>query len=448
MQAAVGLAAFGRPFGATVESQRLDAVLCIIAGAVAFFVLCATNSYDLSALRRPLPQIGRALCAIVTGSIAVLYLGWLLQPWPPGLLHWLAAWAVCSLVLLAGLRSLLVPTLRAWTNAGRLSRNVAVVGVNNVSRRLIESIRQSGSKGLRLFGVYHEQTSNTSMLHAGYLVRGYVADLVQEVRSGLIDTVVIALPASSHALAAGICDQIGSFAADIQVLPDLSGLGLAGRYGDLEAGQLLTVAERPLKDWRALRKQAFDVAGAAALLILLAPLMLLVAALIRLESEGPALFRQERTGFNNLPFTIYKFRTMYHNLADPRCERQTTRGDRRVTRVGRWLRRSSIDELPQLLNVLKGDMSLVGPRPHAPRTRAGDLPLESVVSHYASRHRMKPGITGWAQVNGCRGEIRSADEIRHRVEHDLYYIQHWSLTFDLKILFMTLAKEVVSGRAY
>jgi len=183
------------------------------------------------------------------------------------------------------------------------------------------------------------------------------------------------------------------------------------------------------------------------LLCLAAPLMLLVALAIRLDSPGPVLFVQPRLGFNNRVIRVRKFRTMHGMATDERGCRQAVRGDPRVTRVGRWLRRTSLDELPQLLNVAGGSMSLVGPRPHALGTAAGGLPFEAAATDYGSRHRVKPGITGWAQVRGWRGETDTVDKLRRRVEHDLHYIAHWSLWFDLRILALTFT-AVLRGGAY
>jgi len=170
--------------------------------------------------------------------------------------------------------------------------------------------------------------------------------------------------------------------------------------------------------------------------------------LIKLDSPGPVLFRQPRLGFNNVMFTVYKFRTMQHGAADLLADKQTTRGDPRITRVGRILRKLSLDELPQLFNVLGGSMSLVGPRPHAPNTKAGDTLFHDAVAEYALRHRVKPGITGWAQVSGWRGETKTLEQIEQRVACDLYYIDNWSLKFDIRIIFLTLVREINSSTAF
>jgi exopolysaccharide biosynthesis polyprenyl glycosylphosphotransferase len=187
-------------------------------------------------------------------------------------------------------------------------------------------------------------------------------------------------------------------------------------------------------------KNVLDRTLAAAGLIFLYPLFLTIALIIRLESPGPALFTQPRVGYRQKIFKCYKFRSMYHHMAEPCGTTQATRDDKRVTRFGKLLRRTSLDELPQLLNVLKGEMSLVGPRPHAPNTRAAGQLFADVVLNYNERHCVRPGITGWAQVNGWRGETRTPEDIQMRVRYDMEYIRDWSLLFDLRILLLTLVR--------
>ena len=197
-----------------------------------------------------------------------------------------------------------------------------------------------------------------------------------------------------------------------------------------------------------LLKALLDRGAALVLLALLLPVLLLIALAVRLDSPGPVLFRQPRVGLHDAVFPIWKFRTMHHAMTDAEARLQTSRADARVTRIGRRLRRLSLDELPQLINVLAGHMSLVGPRPHTPTTAVGGRALADIVGPYRLRHRVKPGMTGWAQINGSRGELRTDDDVRRRVELDLAYIETWSVGLDLRILFLTLKREILSSRAY
>lgn len=195
-------------------------------------------------------------------------------------------------------------------------------------------------------------------------------------------------------------------------------------------------------------KRVFDLAGAALALVALAPVMALVALAIKLDSRGPVLFRQKRYGFNNELIEVLKFRSMYADQADAGARQLVSKGDARVTRVGRFIRKTSLDELPQLCNVLRGELSLVGPRPHALQAKAADALYHDVVDGYFARHKVKPGITGWAQVSGWRGETDTPEKIQKRVEHDLYYIDNWSVLFDLYILLRTPLALLSTNNAY
>ena len=212
---------------------------------------------------------------------------------------------------------------------------------------------------------------------------------------------------------------------------------------------MLDVFDKPIADWDVVIKLAFDKIVGALALIALSPVLAATALAIKLDSPGPVLFRQKRYGFNNELIEVYKFRSMHVDQLDPTAAKLVTRDDPRVTRVGRFIRKTSIDELPQLFNVVfKGDLSLVGPRPHAIHAKAADRQYDEVVDGYFARHRVKPGITGWAQINGWRGETDTQEKIQQRVEHDLYYIENWSILLDLYILAMTPISLLKSDNAY
>jgi lipopolysaccharide/colanic/teichoic acid biosynthesis glycosyltransferase len=221
--------------------------------------------------------------------------------------------------------------------------------------------------------------------------------------------------------------------ADSNSVPPLFGVEDAARHS------------RPGQDFF---KRAIDYSLAALALLILAPLLLVIAAAIKLDSAGPVFFRQPRRGLNNETFTLFKFRSMYTHLSDIEANRQTSRDDPRVTRVGKWLRRVSFDELPQLFNVLRGEMSLVGPRPHAPNMRVEGQLLDAASSDYLLRYCVRPGITGWAQVHGARGQVVRQADLQRRVYYDLEYIREWSIRLDLKILMLTLTREIFSKNAF
>jgi len=268
---------------------------------------------------------------------------------------------------------------------------------------------------------------------------------VASIRLQRADDVFVALPWSRG-------DLVESCLASLMKLPLAVHLGFGGLVGDLRRPEVarvgavcgLTMLHRPLGVMQQIEKRVFDVAVAALALVLLSPLLFVAALLIRLEGPGPVIFRQKRYGLNQEPFDIFKFRTM-RTLEDGAVVKQATRGDARVTRVGAYLRRLSIDELPQLFNVLLGHMSVVGPRPHA---LAHDQLYVEKLARYARRHNVKPGITGWAQVFGHRGEIAHDSAMLARLDHDLYYVDNWSLWLDVKILFLTAFSRRAHANAY
>jgi polysaccharide biosynthesis protein PslA len=276
-----------------------------------------------------------------------------------------------------------------------------------------------------------------------------VALLADSIRADDVDQIYITAPwAMMPELASGLT-KLRFLAADIFLCCGDQRLGDEivdiRQFGN---GLALQAAVRPIGGWQQIAKRCEDVAIATIALILVAPLMIVTALAIMIESPGPVLFRQSRKGLNGREFTLLKFRSMYCEHADPHAARQTCRDDVRVTRVGRLIRRSSIDELPQLFNVIAGSMSIVGPRPHAMSTSAEGHKLDDVVDYYASRYRVKPGMTGWAQVNGLRGELNSVEKLQARVDSDLSYIERWSFWLDLKIIVLTAREIFFTRNAY
>jgi Undecaprenyl-phosphate glucose phosphotransferase len=323
-----------------------------------------------------------------------------------------------------------------------------VVGAGEFSRKFIERLRAE-PHSYTIVGLYDDRVRRAPRVQDGVTLRGGVQYLLKRSREERIDIIVIALPLTAAERISSILEELRSVVADVCLTTDFAGLHYSSdQIAAVGSNAVVVMKEQPLKDWRGAQKLAFDLALGVLLLMAGMPLLVLIAFLIRLDSPGPILFRQPRLGFNNRIFHCYKFRTMHHAMTDALADRQTTRDDPRVTRVGKWLRRLSMDELPQLFNVLRREMSLVGPRPHAPNTKAANQLFSDVVAQYAVRHRMKPGITGWAQVNGWRGETRTVEQIEQRVAHDLAYIENWSIGYDLRILLLTVSREILSRNAY
>ena len=257
------------------------------------------------------------------------------------------------------------------------------------------------------------------------------------------------MPLTDEAALLETLNRLQCLPADIRLVVAPLGYRLLNRrVSCVHQVPMIHVAERPLGEWGRLVKGVEDAVVATLALAVLGPVMLLIALAIKVDSPGPVLFRQRRYGFNNQVIEILKFRTMRHDQCDPIGSRLTTRDDPRVTRLGRLLRRSSLDELPQLINVLRGDMSIVGPRPHPIEAKAADRLYQDVVAGYAARHKVKPGLTGWAQVNGWRGPTDTEDQIVKRVEHDLWYLENWSVYFDIRIMFMTILVGLFGKNAY
>jgi exopolysaccharide biosynthesis polyprenyl glycosylphosphotransferase len=235
---------------------------------------------------------------------------------------------------------------------------------------------------------------------------------------------------------------------DIALVPDIMSIKPETNGYGRRTPLLLDVIHRPMSLPGRLAKRCIDLLFSAIILLLFAPIMLAAAIAIRLDSPGPIFFRQSRLGLSNEKIEILKFRTMHVAASDLEAREQTKRDDPRVTRIGKWLRLTSIDELPQLFNVLRGNMSLVGPRPHAVGMRVNDSLCQEISKEYAERHRVKPGITGWAQVCGLRGAVNDPEILRARIEHDIYYIDNWSILFDLKILILTIVVVIRTDNAY
>jgi Undecaprenyl-phosphate glucose phosphotransferase len=411
----------------------------IVATCVAGWGLWRLDVYKVPRLRALGRQIGSLMPSLPGGALAAAACLMLLGRARPDAVAGALAWMIVAFCLLGGSRVILSLVLASPAVAQRLARRIVVFGANPLSHRFIERLHAERGSTDRVTAVFDERRSRIPEYHAGVPVLGQIDDLLHLCRKEPVDVIVLALPLSATSRLSEVFETLKPTVSDIYVTVDLAGeRAELAELGSLGPNPVVAISRQPLDDMAAFKKRTLDLFAGVLLLIMVAPVMGLIALAIRMDSEGPVLFRQTRRGLNNNDFTVFKFRTMYHHLSDTTGQRQAVRNDPRVTRVGWLLRRLSFDELPQIFNVLRGDMSLVGPRPHALNTRAGDRLLEDAVSDYAMRHRVKPGITGWAQVNGFRGAIRTEAQLRKRVEHDLYYINNWSLWFDIKIMFMTL----------
>ena len=354
-------------------------------------------------------------------------------------------------LVLAGLVGGRLGVARAMAAAPgrRFVQRTAIVGSGLAGGRLLRLLRQLDERSVRVVGIVDDHADLHDGLVEGVPLLGPVAHLLTLVRRGAVEEVVLALPWSEERRILELTDLLADYPVRVRLAPDLISYHFPRRTRlDLQGHPVLQVVERPISGLGSVLKRGEDVLVAGLGLVLCAIPMALIALAIRLDSPGPVLFRQARIGFNNREFEMLKFRTMHYHMAEYSIRHQATRNDSRVTRLGALLRRTSLDELPQLFNVLRGEMSIVGPRPHAPGTCAGSRPFEQVVDRYAARHRVRPGLTGLAQVRGLRGETRTEDKLIRRVESDLEYIDAWSLWLDLVIMLRTLVIVLRMQNAY
>jgi Undecaprenyl-phosphate glucose phosphotransferase len=314
--------------------------------------------------------------------------------------------------------------------------------------RVVQHFKELKSKRLHIAGVFDDRLTRQQALVNRPC--GTIKDLLEIGKTGRIDCVLIALPAAAEQRLGTLAHELKALATSVAICPQLFAFNVP-HHGWAYVGDGLPVAllaDRPLRGWGAVVKRLEDIVLASILLVVSLPVFAVIALAVWLDSPGPIIFRQRRHGWNNQSFDVLKFRTMRWMPSASSALVQTSREDDRIARVGRLLRRTSLDELPQLFNVLKGDMSLVGPRPHAVDMRTEDRLGHEIVDEYAHRHRVKPGITGWAQVNGCRGATQTAEQVRRRVELDLFYAENWSVLLDLKILLKTLACVIGGENAF
>ena len=332
---------------------------------------------------------------------------------------------------------------------GIIGQRVAIYAENErVADKVAELLDLERLPHLKLVGYADERERSLRGPNKLAFIGGF-PELLALAKAGQLDQVILAVPRISQERLDMIAETLSSASIDLCVMPrEKLEFTTSYRVNFLGSLPVFAVWQQPVRDIDGVLKLLLDYCLATATFIILLPVLLLTAAAIRIESSGPVFFRQKRFGFNNTEISVLKFRSMYVNQQDESGAQRTEKNDPRVTRVGRFIRRTSIDELPQLINVLKGDMSLVGPRPHATMMRVGDKYYFDAVKGYAARHRVKPGITGLAQVRGLRGEINTAERARKRVEYDIYYIENWSPLLDIRIMIETLFKLVWDQHAY
>jgi len=430
--------------------EFLAAIFGVAATAVISFQ--AADLYQVQLFRGHLSQLTRIISSwtlvflLFIGASFIVKLGGEISR------LWLTAFYFSGLAALVTGRVFLRSLVRSWARQGQLDRRTIIVGADESGEDLVRALQTQDDSDIKVLGVFDDRNDDRAMdTCAGSPKLGKVDDIIELARRTRIDLVLFALPISAETRILEMLKKLWVLPVDIRLSAHTNKLRFRPRsYSYLGEVPTLNVFEAPITDWDQVMKWLFDHVVGFAILLLALPVMGLVALAIKLDSPGPVLFRQKRFGFNNERIDVFKFRSMYHHLADPAAAKMVTKNDARVTRVGRFIRKTSLDELPQLFNVVfKSNLSLVGPRPHAVQSKFQSRLYDEAVDGYFARHRVKPGITGWAQVNGWRGEVDTDEKIQKRVEFDLYYIENWSVLFDLYILLKTpLSLITKSENAY
>lgn len=428
---AVALCALGLS-GAPLLSRPLGEILPMATGSVLALAVMRSSRLYLFPPRQTLNRhLGKIAVVAIGAAITALSLSFLAPEWRSTTLTWSTGLALGLLIA----HGLWWSRVEIWRREGRLTPNVVMVGATENAKRLIEAA--IASRDVAVLGVFDDRAARSPQTVVGVPVLGDTEALLSHPLLPYVDRIVITVPPSAQ-------ERVRKLIERLRVLPNAVTLFLdveGEKDHDAALSRLCNLAcvsgvER--SEQRAFWKRIQDVVIGALALIVAAPLMVVIAVLVRLDSPGPIFFRQRRHGFNNEEIVVWKFRSMRVDAADAHAERQITKDDDRVTRVGRMIRALSLDELPQLINVLKGEMALVGPRPHAIGMKTAGEDSARLVADYAARHRMKPGLTGWAQINGSIGAVDTPEAVRRRVQLDVEYIENQTQWFDLYILVMTI----------
>ena len=427
----------------------IAAILAMAAAAVVCFQ--AADIYEVQVFRGQLRQMTRMVSSWSFVFLLFIGISFFLKLGDAVSRLWLASFFSIGLAGLIAGRLILRAIIRRWARDGRLDRRTVIIGSDESGENLIKALRAQPDSDIEILGVFDDRNDSRALdTCAGSPKLGKVDDVLEFARRTRIDLVLFALPISAETRILQMLKKLWVLPVDIRLSAHTNELRFRPRaYSYLGEVPTLDVFEAPITDWDLVLKWLFDRVFGALILLLVSPVMALVAIAVKLDSPGPVLFRQKRFGFNNERIDVFKFRSLFHDQADPLAAKVVTRNDSRVTRVGRFIRKTSLDELPQLFNVVfKGNLSLVGPRPHAIQGKLHSRLFDDAVDGYFARHRVKPGITGWAQINGWRGEIDNEEKIQKRVEFDLYYIENWSVLFDLYILLKTPLALLKSENAY
>jgi Undecaprenyl-phosphate glucose phosphotransferase len=431
--------------------QNLYIAAIVFIWIATLFLMNFGDLYRYETATHPLHYLPTVVIALVISFLFLLAAAFSIKISDTFSRLWLGYFAAASGVTIILLRVGLSYVLARILHVRGSKRSLAVVGTGEQCRRLLALIAQGGERPVRVQGIFADDLPPGMHLVAGQEMilptENGMEHLVSQARLGLIDDVAIALPWQEENRIMAVVSKLQELPVNVYLVSDLVGFRTQFRsppshFGDLPIQQ---VVGKPMSGWDGALKKAEDYILAPFILVAVAPLLALIALAVKLDTPGPILFRQKRMGFNNEVYDVYKFRSMQHADVPADKTQQTTPDDLRVTRVGRFLRRWSLDELPQIFNVLNGTMSLVGPRPHA---LDHNEEFAQRAKGYFARHRVKPGITGLAQVNGFRGATDTEEKLEGRVRNDIYYAENWSIALDMRILLRTLVICVTGKNAY
>jgi Undecaprenyl-phosphate glucose phosphotransferase len=432
--------------GAIEPSWTTVVQSALIAALVYRMSLSSAGMYDTARTNDFSVRPGQMLGSLVFAVLAALSLGAPKNLDISNLTIWFGLWVAASYSGAILVRTIASDVMATTTAAGRFDERIAVYGAGHIARRVHDHLNNP-ALGLRFVGVFDSRGSADRINAEGLTIAGGLDDLVQACQEGRVDRIIIALPQIAERRVNDIARKFEDLSVSLHIVTHLAsdflGTSRPHKVSQLGPVGLMDIKSKQHTGWAPVIKRTEDIIVGALAAVVVVPVLPVIALAIALDSRGTILFRQRRRGRNQRVFEVFKFRTM-SVMEDGSDVRQATTHDPRVTRVGRFLRRTSLDELPQLWNVLWGDMSLVGPRPHA---LVHDEKFGAMLESYANRHQMKPGVTGLAQVNGYRGETTTAESVEARVNHDLAYIRNWSLWLDLKILVWTVWAVAVGKNA-
>lgn len=412
-----------------------------------FFLGRYAGIYSFSTILAPFLNIPKLAIACLTSFMLLLAVAFSLKVSEDFSRIWMYSFGLTTFCLVMTSRVVSYFVVTYLASKGICTRNVVIIGSGMQTERLLAELATEKPAINQVVGIFDDRIGRVGPTVGGHLLLGNIDALVNFVRNNHVDDIIVALPWNADERQIEIVSRLRELPAHVHLLSDLVGFRFPYQPSPNHFGgvPMIEVVDSPLSGFKVVVKALEDRILGLLLVLAFAPVLLCVIIAIRLDSKGPVIFKQKRYGYNNKIFEIYKFRSMRPATNDTEVTLQATKDDDRITRVGKFIRKTSLDELPQLFNVVIGNMSLVGPRPHA---IDHNEEYSELIDGYFARHKVKPGITGWAQVKGFRGETDTLEKMEARVNYDTYYVENWSLFFDLQILAMTVFVGFVNKNAY